>query len=102
MTTQHTPGPWVIAKNADYPTLHSIWHFNAGIGIPTLIAKTCYAIRSQANANLIASSPELLEALELALGWIDAVPKDTVLPAMPGFDRDWVNGIVEKARGGCL
>lgn len=33
---------------------------------------------------------ELLEALEAALEWIDAVPADTVLPAMPGFDRDWV------------
>lgn len=27
--------------------------------------------------------------------WIDAVPKDTVLPAMPGFDRDWADNIID-------
>ncbi|HGW1305894.1 TPA: hypothetical protein ACNMRY_005322 [Klebsiella pneumoniae] len=34
---------------------------------------------------------QLLSALLAALEWIDAVPSDTVLPAMPGFDRDEVN-----------
>lgn len=43
---------------------------------------------------------ELLEALEAALEWIDAVPADTVLPAMPGFDRDWADAIVEEAKHG--
>jgi hypothetical protein len=47
------------------------------------------------------------EALKLALEahqamreWIDAVPDDTVLPAMPGCDRDWldtVEAILKKA-----
>lgn len=26
--------------------------------------------------------------------WIDAVPSDTELPVMPGFDRDWVDEIL--------
>ena len=26
--------------------------------------------------------------------WIDAVPDDTPLPAMPGFDRDWADEIL--------
>ena len=26
--------------------------------------------------------------------WIDAVPSTTVLPAMPGFDRDWVDSVI--------
>lgn len=34
---------------------------------------------------------DLIDALEAALGWIDSVPSDTVLPMMPGFDRDEVN-----------
>lgn len=42
---------------------------------------------------------ELLEALQMALEWIDAVPSDTLLPAMPGFDRDEVNSIIIKATG---
>jgi hypothetical protein len=40
------------------------------------------------------------EALKLALEahqamreWIDAVPDDTVLPAMPGCDRDWLDTV---------
>lgn len=41
---------------------------------------------------------ELLDALEATLEWIDAVPQETVLPVMPGFDRDWVNGLVEALR----
>lgn len=38
---------------------------------------------------------ELQKALEAALEWIDAVPKDIVLPAMPGFDRDHVEGLLK-------
>lgn len=39
---------------------------------------------------------EMAEALKAALEWIDAVPDDVAarLPAMPGFDRDWVDGIL--------
>jgi hypothetical protein len=29
--------------------------------------------------------------------WIDAVPSDTVLPTMPGFDRDWADSVIDKA-----
>ena len=36
----------------------------------------------------------LKECLQLALGWIDAVPQETVLPVMPGFDRDYVDGVI--------
>lgn len=38
----------------------------------------------------------LLDALE----WIDAVPQDTVLPTMPGFDRDDVNNLLTGHAGG--
>ncbi len=36
----------------------------------------------------------LADALRMALEWIDAVPSGTILPAMPGFDRDWVDGLL--------
>lgn len=55
---------------------------------------------AKANAHLIAAAPELYEALECAMEWIDAVPSNTHLPAMPGFDRDWLDGVMAKARGG--
>lgn len=51
------------------------------------------------NAALFAAAPELFEALQAALEWIDNVPSDTPLPAMPGFDRDWVDSIIGKALG---
>ena len=39
---------------------------------------------------------ELRVALGCALNWIDAVPSDAAasFPAMPGFDRDWVDGLL--------
>lgn len=35
------------------------------------------------------------KGLRAALRWIDAVPSEMPLPAMPGFDRDWVEGLLE-------
>ncbi len=37
---------------------------------------------------------KLREALRMALDWIDAVPKETILPTMPGFDRDEVEALL--------
>jgi hypothetical protein len=33
--------------------------------------------------------------LRAALCWIDQVPCELPLPAMPGFDRDWVDSLLE-------
>jgi hypothetical protein len=41
---------------------------------------------------------KLREALEWALQYIDAIPADVVLPAMPGFDRDYVDGLVQESK----
>lgn len=43
---------------------------------------------------------KLLKALTDALEWIDAVPSETALPAMPGFDRDEVNNLISSIKGG--
>lgn len=44
---------------------------------------------------------DLLTALEAALEWIDAVPRDVVanLPTMPGIDRDWIANVINAAKG---
>lgn len=41
---------------------------------------------------------ELMEMLQDALAWIDAVPSEVVaaLPAMPGFDRDIVDAKIQE------
>jgi len=41
---------------------------------------------------------DLLTALKDALMWIDAVPQDTQLPTMPGFDRDDVHALLDEAK----
>ena len=39
---------------------------------------------------------EELEELAIAMRtYIDAIPKDVVLPVMPGFDRDWADSIID-------
>lgn len=40
---------------------------------------------------------ELLEVVLAMRDWIDAVPQDTQLPAMPGFSRDWANSVIDAA-----
>lgn len=36
----------------------------------------------------------LTEVATAMRDWIDAVPRETPLPAMPGFDRDWADGVI--------
>lgn len=44
----------------------------------------------------MSETKELRDALIAALEWIDAVPRDTPLPAMPGFDRDSVDELISR------
>jgi hypothetical protein len=55
MKTQHTPGPWEISKIGNDYDQHSIYAGDA------LVANS---VEGEANARLIASAPELLEALK--------------------------------------
>lgn len=51
-------------------------------------------------AKAIGERNQLCDALENALAWIDAVPSDTQLPAMPGFDRDDVDQLISDIKKG--
>jgi hypothetical protein len=53
---------------------------------------------TRAPADLSGLTAKLREALTWALAWIDAVPSDTALPTMPGFDRDYVNGLLDESK----
>jgi len=48
------------------------------------------------------NTANLLEALQWALEYIDAIPADVQLPAMPGFDRDYVDTLVYNMKNGNL
>jgi len=58
METKHTPGPWNYEKIED-----STLHYILGKDGEVLVGRTSYALKSEANAKLIASAPDLLEAL---------------------------------------
>jgi len=47
-------------------------------------------------AKLELSLVDTQEVARAALDWIDTVPSETVLPAMPGFDRDWAEEVLSK------
>lgn len=47
-------------------------------------------------AEISDSYDELLEVTLAMRDYIDALPKDLVLPAMPGFDMDWADDVVER------
>lgn len=52
------------------------------------------------HAKVAGQRDALLSALTDALEWIDAVPSEIALPAMPGFDRDEVNNLISSIKGG--
>lgn len=52
------------------------------------------------HAKVAGQRDALLSALTDALEWIDAVPSEMALPAMPGFDRDEVNNLISSIKGG--
>lgn len=58
MKTQHTPGPWVAV---DLPTAVAI---KSHMGNVANIQRGSMRDRQQANARLIASAPDLLDALK--------------------------------------
>lgn len=95
-----TPGPWFIDNGRAIGPKSTEDDQSYGMIIPVGWVEFDPEVEAQvANQRMMAAAPELLEALQMALEWIDAVPSDTLLPAMPGFDRDEVNGIIAKALG---
>ncbi len=87
-----TPGPWNKNKYGEAVDAQGEIIHLRGVALSNREV-------TKANTDLVIAAPELLEALQMALEWIDAVPSDTRLPAMPGFDRDEVNNVINKALG---
>ena len=49
---------------------------------------------------LLKRMSELKEVAKAMREWIDAVPDNTELPAMPGFDRDWADEVIDNPQEG--
>lgn len=66
VTTQHTPGPWKMS-----PRAHEFRSNNPGLISGNNGLNLVATVYLEANARLIAAAPQLLEALEAALGPLD-------------------------------
>jgi hypothetical protein len=98
MEFKGTPWPWETMLDDEEINVIQSGSFESADGYRSYIT-ICEGVCNYRDASLIAAAPELLEALKAALDWIDAVPSDTSLPTMPGFDRDWVDSVINKALG---
>lgn len=59
------------------------------------VTKELEAVKRK-NEELAAQVEQLHECATVAIRWIDAVPEDMQLPAMPGFDRDWFDATLSE------
>jgi hypothetical protein len=84
---KHTPGPWQITRAKGLP--HAIVAPHPEIGtIP--VATVVIANDHEANANLLAAAPDLLEMLKVAQLWLDVDGR---------FDMRGINAAIAKATG---
>jgi hypothetical protein len=72
MKTKHTPGPWKINPRA---SLHIVSNDNKTIASCSSSQNGDNLETEQANARLIASAPDLLEALQTTKKFFDKMPK---------------------------
>lgn len=84
MSAKHTPGPWVATRNIAY------WEINASrIGEPYQpIGNACATAPrdadgglQEANARLMAASPDLLSTLKHLVRWHDQLGKEDIARA---------------------
>jgi len=95
--TNYTPGPWrQTGVNVRAGDALICWVTDHYFNIETSNSEKF------ANARLIASAPELLRALELALSWLESAQADQPEDWQDNRLRDAVNSaraIISKAKG---
>ena len=98
-TIQHTPGPWQVTATRNGIELSGLYRI--GTGQHGIIADD---IDNQANANLIAVAPEMLEALNHAAPWLgkliaSGLHESCVFPKGALDALDMVNKAIDKVEG---
>jgi hypothetical protein len=113
METKHTPGPWTVLKAE--PLEQNAWHVGTGED-PSFADVICRVIdrgspwsgvegqaNSEANAQLIAAAPELLEALQRIVERAVLVPcKNGGMDAEKGEGMDGGKWRVESSVDGWI
>jgi hypothetical protein len=87
MKAEYTPGPWTVICGVDGAVIHN------GVTISSVCDG---ATAWKANSRLMAAAPELLEALEMALGAVEYFDEHEGAPML----LDAVRAAIAKARGG--
>lgn len=89
MTTKYTPGPWIARINGDreHGAITSEKHLIASVD-----CRYGAIGEPEANVKLIAATPDLLQALELAIRFLDHPEVKAIPFAFP------VYGVITQAR----
>jgi len=101
---KHTPGPWVLDRNADIRTHEDHW---AGSVEGNLIAYVAHTedVMGEANAHLIAAAPDLLKVVRLLRGSVEVFARDLAARGHNGsaaiLDSDLrcARAVIAKAEG---
>lgn len=96
MSAGHTPGPWVIEPG------HSVVFIRTADGSNIATTNCChywqeFTEQALANARLIAAAPEMLEALEEAVGCLSEYENEMLAPGVRILDG--ARAAIAKARG---
>jgi hypothetical protein len=95
----HTPGPWKVYQEKPH-------YYSVGTDYAHDRGHDCNIVRDvrcEANARIMAAAPEMLEALEAALGWIrdGTNPSKGCINPLPGdvATLEAVQAAIRKAKG---
>lgn len=87
---KHTPGPW-YALGIDFAKT-KVWEVVAGPKSDTVVELSLFSENAEADAKLIATAPDMVAALELAL-------QDMIRWGIFGPGRNAVESAIRKAKG---
>ena len=90
---KHTPGPW-----KSNPYQHSVIHGFAVYSDKVCLDKVADGIKSEANAHLIAAAPEMLDALESVLFYLESF-QSIEKSKDREQEKSKIKGAIAKARG---
>lgn len=95
---KHTPGPWTLSEECSREGLLSRLVYGPHLMVAIVRTETQAGPIGDANANLIAAAPELLEALEQTIAAVDTLPLAVECPALEqAVDR--ARAAITKASG---
>jgi hypothetical protein len=104
MMDKYTPSPWLSDGLTIYALMHSGWkkgveQFKNRFYCSVQRDKDCSLEEAAANAKLIAAAPDLLEALELSMKWLNNFHPDFELVSQWNEDVENMQSAIRKAKG---